>query len=586
MELTIKLRRDNAATWTSVNPVLAEGEVGVELDTRKAKVGDGVTPWNSLAYSNVVPHAGIIPATHTKVTYDAQGIITSGEDIVLTDVTDITATASEVNQLHSSGVETADLTKLHNITADANELNVLDGITASTAELNVLDGITATTAELNILDGVTADKDEINILDGATLTTTELNYVDGVTSSIQTQLNSKVDFTTNENVSVATLTKTVDRYESNQVFFPNGIIIGKGAQDNTLATRSICGIQIPSADTGACTKENLYVNYDGDSTYRSGRQLVLQAASAGDHYGNNVYQYAAVRGDALKAFTEDITGLKTNLTTTEKTNLVGAINEVDSHADTNATNIGTLANLTTDAKTNLVAAINEVDGHADTNATNISNIEAKIPVQATSSNQLADKEFVNSSIATNTGNFIGTFNSIAERDAYQGTLTNNDYCFVIETDQVGNTVYNRYKWSTATTPAAWQFEYALNNSSFTADQWAAINSNITAAGTTQITTNKNAIGTLSNLTTTEKTNLVGAINELDSSKQENITGAATTIVSSDLTTNRALISNGSGKVAVSSVTDTELGYVSGVTSAIQTQLDNKSIGLTIKTWSA
>jgi len=59
-------------------------------------------------------------------------------------------------------------------------------------------------------------------------------------------------------------------------------------------------------------------------------------------------------------------------------------------------------------------------------------------------------------------------------------------------------------------------------------------------------------------------------------KQATITGAATTITSSDLTASRAVVSNASGKVAVSSVTSTELGYVSGVTSAIQTQIDTKT----------
>ena len=58
-------------------------------------------------------------------------------------------------------------------------------------------------------------------------------------------------------------------------------------------------------------------------------------------------------------------------------------------------------------------------------------------------------------------------------------------------------------------------------------------------------------------------------------KQATITGAATTIDTEDLTASRALVSDGSGKVAVSSVTSTELGYVSGVTSAVQTQLDAK-----------
>lgn len=59
-------------------------------------------------------------------------------------------------------------------------------------------------------------------------------------------------------------------------------------------------------------------------------------------------------------------------------------------------------------------------------------------------------------------------------------------------------------------------------------------------------------------------------------KQATITGGATTITSSNLTTNRALISNGSGKVAVSAVTSTELGYLDGVTSNIQTQLNGKA----------
>lgn len=71
------------------------------------------------------------------------------------------------------------------------------------------------------------------------------------------------------------------------------------------------------------------------------------------------------------------------------------------------------------------------------------------------------------------------------------------------------------------------------------------------------------------------TNVQDAINELDTEKQATITGAATTITSSNLTANRAVISNGAGKIAVSVTTDAELAFVSGVTSAIQTQLNAK-----------
>ena len=59
-------------------------------------------------------------------------------------------------------------------------------------------------------------------------------------------------------------------------------------------------------------------------------------------------------------------------------------------------------------------------------------------------------------------------------------------------------------------------------------------------------------------------------------KQATITGSATTIDTEALTASRAVISNGSQKIDVSATTSTELGYVNGVTSAIQTQLDAKA----------
>ena len=64
------------------------------------------------------------------------------------------------------------------------------------------------------------------------------------------------------------------------------------------------------------------------------------------------------------------------------------------------------------------------------------------------------------------------------------------------------------------------------------------------------------------------------------SKQDTISGGASSVVSSDLTANRALVSNQSGKIAVSSITSTELGYLDNTTSNIQTQLNGKQAKLT------
>ena len=50
MAIQIQLRRDTAANWTSVNPTLAQGEIGIETDTLKLKIGDGLTDWNTLPY--------------------------------------------------------------------------------------------------------------------------------------------------------------------------------------------------------------------------------------------------------------------------------------------------------------------------------------------------------------------------------------------------------------------------------------------------------------------------------------------------------------------------------------------------------
>lgn len=52
MATKIQLRRDVAASWSSTNPILAQGEPGVETDTGQFKIGDGMTAWNDLAYTN------------------------------------------------------------------------------------------------------------------------------------------------------------------------------------------------------------------------------------------------------------------------------------------------------------------------------------------------------------------------------------------------------------------------------------------------------------------------------------------------------------------------------------------------------
>lgn len=87
--------------------------------------------------------------------------------------------------------------------------------------------------------------------------------------------------------------------------------------------------------------------------------------------------------------------------------------------------------------------------------------------------------------------------------------------------------------------------------------------------------------TIDNSVTQDSPNAVsgGAVYTALAGKQPAITGAASTITTNDLTASKAVISNASGKIDVSTTTATELGYVSGVTSAIQTQINGKQATL-------
>jgi hypothetical protein len=63
----IQIRRDTASNWTSVNPILAQGELGIETDTLKGKVGNGTSAWNSLGYSFMSNTGNLVAGTNVTL---------------------------------------------------------------------------------------------------------------------------------------------------------------------------------------------------------------------------------------------------------------------------------------------------------------------------------------------------------------------------------------------------------------------------------------------------------------------------------------------------------------------------------------
>ena len=142
------------------------------------------------------------------------------------------------------------------------------------------------------------------------------------------------------------------------------------------------------------------------------------------------------------------------------------------------------------AEVNVQSDWNETNSNSDAyikNKPDVKAIEDKIPSTASSTNQLADKEFVNSSISTSTATFRGTSAAgltEAQFLEWANGLTKdaNDYVFWNTADAAGTPQFKRYKYN----GSAWVYEYTLNNSSFTADQWATINSLLTSAHKTKL----------------------------------------------------------------------------------------------------
>lgn len=180
---------------------------------------------------------------------------------------------------------------------------------------------------------------------------------------------------TNATPSVAGTTKTVSSILPNSIYVGNGIIMGGTAQQAGLVTRGVCGVSTPSAN-GACNKENLYVNYDGNNDYNpNGRGLILNAINAGNSLGNGMYEYAVPRGDTVKAWVE-----AKKYAPLASPILTGTPTAPTATAGTNTTQIATTAFVTNAIPTNVSSFTNDA-GYLTTHQ-DLSGYETKAEVSA------------------------------------------------------------------------------------------------------------------------------------------------------------------------------------------------------------
>jgi hypothetical protein len=586
LQANIDLVQDNVASITVDTASGTETRLNANLDV----VQDNVAAVESRRAANVTILTDEDTALQSRLTTNVT--LFTNEDTALQSrlATNVTAFTNEdtalqariaANTLVAASNDFITFTRL-NSNVDVVQDNVAQNATDITAlearrVANIAGAISSViTSDLTASRALVSDgSGKLAVSD---VTSTELAHLDGVSSAIQTQLDAKAD------LSGATFTGQVNMGDD-LVVTGNLTINGDTTTANSvnlvvedrimMLANSVTGA--PSADVGILfnrgNQGNAALFYDeSDSTFKlsdtqdPASNTALSPVSAsnldvGILTAATVNQNGATLDDLISSNVDGaISSVNdTNLTASRALASDGSGKIVVS--DVTSTELGYLDGVTSAIQTQLNAKQATITGAAttidDTDLTAsralASDGSGKVAVSAVTSTELGYLDGVSSAIQTQLDAKSTTSNAAAlaaEDVALQARITaNSTTTTAVETRRVANIAG---AVSTITTGNL-------------ATSRAIVSDGSGKVAVSAVTSTE--IGYLDGVTSAIQTQLNG--------KQATITGGATTIDTENLTASRALVSDGSGKVAVSAVTSTEIGYLDGVTSAIQTQLNAK-----------
>ncbi len=415
-----------------------------------------------------------------------------------------------------------------------------DGILAT------LDDIVVTGLVLADITDVTASAAEVNILDGALLSTTELNYVDGVTSSIQTQLNAKQPL----DADLTTIAGLTDPNDDRILFWDDSansyayLTAGSGLNISGTTITSSGGLTEVEDDTSPSLGGNLDLNgfnIEGSGFVQSTDSFVA---------GNLVIARgtSGVWPGRLLVFDDPAVSI-------HRTTLIATTPQVTDTQIIVPAQDGTMALLSDIPAAGITAVVDDtapvLGGNLDSNTKTITG----------SGNINIRNVNYPSDLAAST---IGS-SSISNLNLFDATYPGSSYMIgrqVAVSDEMGSGELVGIVGPSLLTASRAQ---VLQDANGTIALLSDIPSPSTFTPSSMDTlTNKtfNADGTGNSITNIENADIKAAA-AIDLNKL-----AATTV-------SRALVSDASGFVSAATTTATEIGYVNGVTSAIQTQLNGK-----------
>jgi hypothetical protein len=279
--ITIKLRRGTAAQWTASNPILAEGEMGLETDTRKFKVGTGVGAWNSLQYwgGSGGGASAFVDLTDVPPSYSGQGgkLVRVKADASGLEFYTLTIAAGDL----PTGIDAA---------------KIADG-SVSNAEFQTLNGASApyTTAEQSKLANVTITQAvDLDALESASHTHSNKAILDATTASFTTADESKLD-----NITI-TQAVNLDTLETDSHTHSNKAVLDATTASFTTADET----KLDGIESGADVTDSTNVNAAGavmESDYSQAHSILVQQSGTGTpqtlHLGNNTILGKSGGGD-------------------------------------------------------------------------------------------------------------------------------------------------------------------------------------------------------------------------------------------------------------------------------------------------
>ena len=437
---------------------------------------------------------------------------------------------------------------------DADLADLADG-SLSAEKVEYLDNVTSDIqAQIDAIgDGPVNSLEDL----GVTADSTELNYVDGVTSNIQDQLDGKQDL----NANLTTLAGLEHNHD--HFIVSDGVNWTIKAGSDARGSLGLGSIATQEADNVAITGGS--ITSITDIAIADGGTGASDITTARENLGLEI-------GVDVQGYDADLTDLSDGTLTASKVQyLENVTSDVQAQLDSKGTgNVSTLADLgvTSDA-----TEVNYTDGVT-------SNIQVQLDSKMDNNAELTTI----SGLAHSDGNIIVSdgsgwtvesgadartslgLGSIATQAADNVSITGGSVSGITDL-AIADGGTNASDVSEARSNLG--LEIGVDVQAYDADLADLADGKLTATKVQHGEYFITADGTNGQVWTSDGDG-AGAWGDV-----AGITGAATTIDTEDLAASRAIISNTDGKIAASDVTTTELGYMDGVTSNVQTQLDSK-----------